>query len=305
MKKFVISFAFIIVVLFAVDRSVGRVMWWVNQHTNDVSGPKIKYLVNDVDEDMVLMGASRCNCHYVPSIISDSIGMSVYNGGVDASNNIYAHFIVLSHIMSHHKPRYVCLEVMTSDFEKSDDSFMTTTFFAPYFGINERADSVFRLAGTYTTYKVSHLYRYNAKSLSNILGLVVNRQQGGDNGYIPYPRTDNYPDTLIKSATVRDIDSTKLRYVQKFIDLCYANGTKVIFTVSPSYSIVDRDYYDVIKEVALHNDIPFMDYHTHGLFLEDAENFRDQIHLRDEESARRFSVIFAHDLKQVLERWNN
>ena len=97
MKKFIASLVFVLIGGFVVDRVGGMAMWWVNQHTRDISGPKIKYLVNEVHEDVILMGTSRCNLHYVPSIISDTLGMSVYNGGIDASNNIYAHYIMLCH----------------------------------------------------------------------------------------------------------------------------------------------------------------------------------------------------------------
>lgn len=149
MKKLLSSILFVAVGFFAVDRLGGMIMWWVNQHTHDVSGPKIKYLVNDVHEDVLLMGTSRCNCHYVPSILSDSLGLSVYNGGIDASNNIYAHYLMLNHILAVHKPKVICLEVMVNDFQEEADPFNTVTFFAPYFGINEGADSIFRLAGTF------------------------------------------------------------------------------------------------------------------------------------------------------------
>lgn len=133
MKKLLISILFVLVGLFVTDRLGGMAMWWVNQYTHDVSGPKIKYLVDSVSEDVLLMGTSRCNLHYVPSIISDSIGLSVYNGGIDASNNIYAHYLILNHILAIHKPKVICLEVMTNDFAEQEDPFSTVTFFCSLF----------------------------------------------------------------------------------------------------------------------------------------------------------------------------
>ena len=46
MKKFIASLVFVLIGGFVVDRVGGMAMWWVNQHTRDISGPKIKYLVN-------------------------------------------------------------------------------------------------------------------------------------------------------------------------------------------------------------------------------------------------------------------
>lgn len=70
MKDLLKSLLFVFVALFAVDRIGGQIMWWVNQHTQDISGPKLKYLANEVDADIILLGTSRCNFHYVPSILS-------------------------------------------------------------------------------------------------------------------------------------------------------------------------------------------------------------------------------------------
>ena len=302
MKKLITSLLFVTVGLFAVDRLGGMVMWWVNQHTHDVTGPKIKYLINDVHEDILLMGTSRCNCHYVPSIISDTLGVSVYNGGIDASNNIYAHYLMLNHILTVYKPKVICLEVRTSDFTKQVDPFCTVTYFAPYFGINEGADSIFRLAGKYWEYRISHLYRFNAKAASNIAGLAINRNEGGDNGYIPSPQPTHYPSFLEHRETPENVDSMKLKYVQKFIDLCHENDIRLVFMVSPMYTTIDNNHYDVLKSIAMQNEIPFLDYHTEGLFHNHPEYFKDPSHLWDK-GARLYSSVFANDLYIILEQY--
>jgi hypothetical protein len=300
MKKFVVSLLFVVGVLFVIDRIGGMAMWWVNQHTHDVSGPKIKYLVNDVSEDVVLMGTSRCHLQYVPSIISDSLGMSVYNGGIDASNNIYAHYIMLNLMLERHTPKVICLDVMTNDFDKLKNPFLTVSFFSPYFGKNEHVDSIFRLAGTYWKYQISHLYRYNAKSVSNIVGLAVSRQTGEDHGYIPNPKPIYTLDSLRYRKIKLKKDSLKIEYVQRFVSLCKKRGVKLIFVVSPMYSRVDADRYDVLKSLAKQNGVPFLNYHTAGLFWDHPEYFRDYKHLWDE-GARAFSSIFSSDLKKILD----
>ena len=301
MKKLTISILFILVGVFVADRLGGMAMWWVNQHTQDVTGPKIKHLVYDADEDAIMMGTSRCNSHYVPSIISDTIGMSVYNGGVDASNNIYSHYIVLNHILAHHSPKVICLEVQATDYSIQHGAFNSISFFAPYFGKNEQSDSVFRLAGSYWKYKISHLYRYNSKAVSNIAGLLINRHEGGDNGYIPNPPPPHHPEDLTHFITHRYVDTTKIKIIQRFADLCRQHHVKLIFVVSPMYVKVDTDFYDVLKAFAKQNKIPFMDYHTTGLFLDHPEYFRDNTHLWDK-GARAYSSIFASDLKKILEQ---
>ena len=301
MRRLRVSFVVVLAGVLVVDRIGGLCMGWVNQHTSDITAPKIKYLVNDVDEDVVFMGTSRCNFHYVPSIISDSLGMSVYNGGIDASDNIFAHYWVLSQVLSHHTPKMICLELMDNDYVIQSNPFNTISFFAPYYGRNERADSIFRLAGTHWVYEVSHLYRYNAKAVSNLVGLLVNRQANEDHGYLPGPKPVRFPDVLEYDETRTDVDSLKLVYLRKFISLCEDRGIRLVFMVSPRYSRVGMDKYDVLKAVATEHGIPFFDYYTRGLFLDHPEYFKDVAHLWDK-GARAYSAIFAHDLKEWIEK---
>lgn len=300
MKKFIISFLFIIVGLFIVDRIGGLAMWWVNQNSQDASAPKIKYVASEADEDVILMGTSRCNFHYVPSVIKDSIGMTVYNGGIDASDNIYFQYILLNLLLEHHNPDLICLEVSVNDFSIQPDPFCDISFLAPYIGKNEQADSVFRVAGSYWRYQLSHLYRYNAKAVSNIGGLLINKQAGDDHGFVPIPGSNYHPQELEHRPTLKKTDIIKLSYVERFITQCKENGVKVVLMISPLYAQVDADYYKALKTVASDNDVPFLDYHTQGLFLDRPDFFKDNIHLNGE-GAKAYSAIFASDLKKILD----
>ena len=305
MQKLIYSILFIAVSLFVVDRLCGRLMWWVNQHTNDISGPKIKYLVYNVKEDLVMMGASRCNLHYVPSIISDTLSMSVYNGGIDASDNIFAHYFMLNHILSHHRPLAIGLEVMTSDYNIQDNPFNTITFFAPYIGQNKESDSIFREAGVYGYYKLSHLYRYNAKSVSNIAGLLYSQQKDEDHGYLPQKKPQHFPDQMEENNEFQDThDTLKIKYLKKFISKCKENNIILFFTISPKYTIANPNEYTILKQIAHNNGIPVFDYHSSGLFLDHPEYFKDKGHLWDK-GARLYSEIFAHDLKNILCKTGN
>lgn len=298
MRKLFISLVCIVATIFAVDRLGGMAMECVCRHTNDVLGPKLRSIRQGITEDVVLIGTSRCHHHYLPSILSDSMGMSVYNAGVGGSNNIYAHYIILRHILDKHTPKVVCLEVSCTDYCLQGNAFNVVSFFAPLFGLNEGADSVYRLAGTYWKYQVSHLYRYNAKASSNIIGLVLNRQKENDNGYIPLSKPDQYPRRLETEETLNDVDDLKREYIQRFIGLCRQHRIKLVFVVSPKYTLVAPCHYKVLKEIARQNGIPFLDYHTQGLYHDHPEYFRDGTHLWDM-GARLYSSRFASDLKQL------
>lgn len=298
MKKFLISLLLLLSLWFIADRIGGWIMWKVNQETQDIPGPKLHYLTHDIDEDIILLGTSRCNCHYVPSIIADSLGMSTFNAGINASENIYNHYIALNLILTHHTPKVVCLDVRTTDYACEPDPFAVIGFLAPCIGYSRQADSVFMDAGKYWPYQLCHLYRYNAKALTNIKGLFETEPMETDGYYaLPYPsHTPDRLDTLPKPARV---DSLKTSYLRRFIERCQSRNIEVVFVVSPAYLIPDGDIYGPLRTIAAEYDVPFFDYHSRGMFLDHPEYFKDENHLWDK-SARLFTSTFAHDLKNYL-----
>jgi len=298
MRKFIISFSFILIGIILADRLCALIMWNINQHTHDTSGPKLKYLFNNCNQDVCFFGASRCHSHYVPSIISDTIGLSVYNAGVYASDNTLSHYIALNMVLSHHKPKVVCLELAPSDYLPGD--YHAVTFFAPYFGKCEQIDSVFRDINTYWQYKLCHLYRFNAKAVPNIVGLFVGKPQSED-GFLPKEKPIYILDSLETEVKKREyqVSDLKVKYIQKFIDRCKECDIKLLFVVSPWYLKAHPTRYDVLKEIARKNNIPFLDYHSNGYLQDHPELFHDQLHLC-EEGAKIYSSKFASDLKKIL-----
>ena len=289
-----------VLALFFVDRLGCMLMSQVARHTQDVLGPKLRSLDEGITADVVLMGTSRCHHHYVPSILSDTLGMSVYNAGVGGSDNIFSHYLVLRHVLSHYTPKVICLDVMTSDFAPETAPFLALSYFAPLFGHCEEADSLFMLAGTYWRYKLSHLYRYNAKAASNILGLVMNRQKDAEEGYMPLPKPAQVPLGPIKEKLVTGRDTLKLDYLRRFIGLCRNRRVMLVFVVSPRLTVVEGNQYEALKAIAQENGVPFLDYHGQQLYHNHPEYFKDALHLWDE-GARVFSSRFASDLRQLVD----
>ncbi len=301
MKKFFVSLAAIIIFLWITDRLGGQLMMQCLSHTNAKAEVKIENMVKKVNDDVVLMGTSRCAYHYVPSIIMDSINASVYNGGISASDNIYSHYILLNLMLLHHTPKVVCLELMSNDFKNAGDPFDKITYFAPYFGHSKSADSVYIEAGTYWRYELSKLYRFNSKGIEALAGLFVNHRYGEDNGFFKILGNRDNSMTLRSESKDIETDTLKLKYIQRFINTCKEKGIKLVFTISPKYSIVSPTYYIPLKILAEQNKIPILDYHSIGLFHDKPEYFKNNAHLL-EEGAKMYSSIFASDLKRLMEQ---
>ena len=305
MRKTLLSICFLLIALFAVDRMGGWLMLQVCRHSHEPVVCKINHLVeNGVHQEVVLFGTSRCNVHYVPSILRDSLGLSVYNAGLDASNNIFVQYMALNYVLAAGEPRVICLEVGASDYDYDPEAFIPTSFFAPYLSRSAAADSVLRIAGSYPLYVLSHLYRFNSKSVAALSGLLVDQLAGMQDGYKPQNRPRTMLTQLIEDQTPDTVDSLKLAYVEKFITVCRQHSIRLIMMVSPCYTKAAPDRYDVLKQLAASYDVPFLDYHSSGLFHDRPDLFYDEQHLWDE-GARAYTSVFAHDLKRILKKVNN
>lgn len=283
--------------VFAVDRIGGYLMHWVFTRSCDVATPKIRHIQTESDADVLFLGTSRCNVHFVPDIIEDSLGTSVYNEGVDGSSNIYSHYFVLSTILSYHKPKMICLGVDVFDYIEEELPFETIGFFAPLIGESEAADSVFMEAGTYNAYQISHLYRYNSKALEMLSGMTFGIRAQQEKGYMQRPAPAVFP--VLDTAMMADvkIDTLKVEYLGRFVQKCKTAGIPLVFIVSPKLTVCGSEYV-WLEEYCEHHEVPLLNYHSRGLFHDNPQNFYDKAHLWDK-GARELSAIVAHDIKQL------
>lgn len=298
MKRVTIFLIILFVGCFAVDRVGGIVMQYIHHHSNSMTAYKYRYLFNECHEDMVLFGTSRCQAHYVPQIIEDSINMSVYNGGVDGSNSIYSHFAVFNLLLKTHKPKCVLLEIMPADIRNTNDNFDAIAFLGPYYGENEQVDSLFRLAGLDWKYKLSHLYRYNSKSISDIGGLTMHYNTESRKGYIGREHPIIYPDYLSPNdEEAVPVDTAKILCLNQFHEICKKEKVELICAISPIHTIDSLPECRIIKNWAKSRGIILFDYHCYHPISHKKQYFCDQMHMNSTGSEL-YSKIIASDLRR-------
>ena len=302
-KKLLYSILFVISILFGIDRIGAEILWSINQHANSQSNIKIRDVVYRTNADVVLMGTSRTGCNYVSSIIADSINLSVYNAGIDASECIFSHYYLLNHLLKRYKPKMICLELWSMDYTNNMNPYNGLRMFGPYFGIERKSDSLFYYSDDWWPYTISHLSRYNSVIASDIYSLFSKKQISAD-GYLPLPTPEDLLDKPISQIRSNDINSLKLITLQKFIDVCKESNIELLFTISPIYAYIEKGEYYPLYKIAKENSIMLFDYHSKELFLDEPTCFYDVVHLCNE-GAEKFTQIFAHDLKEYLNSSHN
>lgn len=292
-----LSFILLVCLIFVADRTGGWIMHHVHIRSNDTTAPKLRYIAEDCNDELVIFGASRAGSHYRADIISDSLKMSVYNAGIDGSNNIYSHYMALSLLLEHHRPDVVILEVMDADYSKQESPYSALPVFAPYIGKSAGVDSILYEFGDGLLYKHIHLLRYNAKAVSNLGGLLKN-ESNHNKGFVEAPSGKLSNENLIFES-LKEVDNNKLIYLEKFILKCLSNNIKLVMTISPRYTKASYNLYDPIKQMARQYNIPFIDNHTTGLYHDNPELFRDRTHL-NAEGAKIYTQKYITQLKRVL-----
>lgn len=290
---------------FIIDRSVGYFMEQLAQKPRNDRLKKLNYIVNDIDEEILLFGTSRILHAFDPTIIKDSVEMSIYNCGISGGKNIYTHYMLLNYLLKHHVPRIIVLEINPEDFLQSEEPYSINKF-SHFYGRDEVCDSFMTQVSQDKGLLFSNLYRYNVISKDLLTGLFRYHTYRSHDGYEPRdrPKIDFYKSQLIKRKYFEsNIDYKRLEICDEFFSKCLETGIQLILVTFPEYTIIDEHYFDPVRAIAEKYQIPFFDYHYRLGFENYPEYFVDKLHLNTK-GAEILSSIFAHDLKAYLNNDN-
>lgn len=227
------------------------------------------------------MGSSKARHHFVSSLLQDGLNISAFNAGMDGKG-IFYHYVLLTSILERYKPEIIILDLSVKDLTASTDfGFDALNQILPYYGKVHSLDTLIAIQGFSEVLKVqSGLFRYNSK-LAQLIGSYT----------IPYKIEKGYNPLRGKwkgglaelERTNYQHDSTKVTYIQKFIDLTRSRGVKLVVTISPVFRMQtsEQDVYAELTKMLESNGIPHLVLNQSPEFLEHPEWFADPAHLND------------------------
>lgn len=297
-----LSILAVLLLLVLMDLCVGSVSSWLYHRSKYGIFHRQLYVLNESNDDIIILGSSRASHHYVPSIFTDSLGMSCYNAGSEGMC-IYYHYAMLAAMVERgHCPRVVIYDVMNLDAKLHPGPTFTLDAaldrLAPHYGQFACIDSLFELKGWKENLKLqSKAYRYNSKLVQSIKC-----------NFIPSPEDHGYE--AIKGHLKEKmqfqhedydnctIDSLKLEYMRKIVDLAKLNNMRIFFVLSPYFVDNPSRAYDASREVAREKGVEVIDCYNEPAMMKQ-ELFRDLMHLNDE-GAHVWSSYLAHLLKNKI-----
>ena len=279
-----LSILAVLVLLMLMDLCIGGVSSWLYHRSKYGIFHRQQYVLNESKDDIIILGSSRASHHYVPCVITDSLGMSCYNAGSEGMCIFYHYAMLAAMIERGHCPKVVIYDVMNLDTEEHPGPTFTLDAaldrLAPHYGEFSCIDSLFELKGWKEKLKlISVSYRYNSKMVQSIKC-----------NFIPSPENNGYETVtgkLKESMKFQHeryddcvIDSMKLEYMQKMVDLAKQHHIRMFFVLSPYFVDNPSRAYDAAMELACKNGVEFIDCYNDRTMMK-SDYFRDVAHLND------------------------
>lgn len=292
MKRFIIRLFIFVIIICGVDKTIGAGLSYLYNKSKVETGTG--YVMNKVNHDILVFGSSRAYRHYDTRIITDSLGLSCYNCGKSGQGFIY-NYALLKVIMEKYTPDLIIYDIYpTADFAYGDNTRYITDL-RPF----RKEKSVMNIlidVDPFEKYKtLSSMYCYNHICNEIILNyLMPNYGEKSVNGFVSTKKTFNPIKTKRNVSQGGAVDSLKLKYAEKFIQL--ARNTKVVLAISPYWDFYDYEYVRMAKELADKYGVPFYDFSSREDFVHNNDYFFDSIHLND-----KGAVKFTNELvKQMV-----
>lgn len=300
MKKYLIKIALFFAIVAVVDLGYGKVGDYLRDHAKGGVAAKVHYICEECNDDIIMMGSSRMQHHYVPQVFEDSLGMTCYNAGMDG-NGILLSYGFLEMMLERYHPKKIIYDVSGFDMY-TDDNSKYLDFMKPYYwNEHESVAGIFRDVDGMEKWKMlSNLYRYNSK-LFQMIGDNTHPLSNLEKGYAPLYRTMDYDPPIPTSEAKREVDSLKIQYLRKFIAKVQENDVELVFVASPTwhglYKTGDNTPMTLLSEEM---NVSYMDCYYDSLICSSHEYWSDGTHMNDK-GAKAFSVELVSRLRKQIE----
>lgn len=284
MKKFVVNIFFYLILMVVLDLVVGQCFDFLRSKARGGQTYKNEYILNHCEDDILILGSSRADHHYVPVVLEDSLGLSCFNAG-EMGCGIIPAYIRYRVVSERVKPRLVLYEVTPNfDYLYQDEGYTQYLGSIRQYAQNRIVKDVY-LDFSDNLEKIrllSYMYCNNSKIIGNVKDIFC--QKNAFKGYEPlYGKimNSNFPSSIKQEPEpAKGVDSLKYKYVEQLIVQTKIDGVPLVFIISPS---IDDGYNDKEFEIAFDlcekYRIPILDNRHLDGFVNNMELFQDYTHL--------------------------
>lgn len=261
--------------------------------------------------DVLIIGSSRAESHFVPSVVDSVTGLDCFNAGQSGAMQELNLTILRSYLVHSTAPKILVLNIDIHLPNKGSDTIHHFPKYFPYLGNNVLYEHLKKRDPRFSWFKWISFYSlpyindyYLAASLRGWMDGKAEEDKEYTKGFIPEQKRVEDPDKDSYPPIDYTIDSEVCRNVSEIISVCKQNNIWPVLVVSPLYYRVSESITDkvasisLLKKLANEHDIPFLDYTTDEMCYK-KEYFVNPRHL-NKTGAHIFSQKFAGHLLQYL-----
>ena len=294
-----------VLLLFLVDRGVGCVFIAMKDYGLETNAEnmwlKTAFVVEKVDADVLIIGSSKASHHYVPTIIADSLQMTVYNCGQDGCFFLYQNCMI-NMVLDRYKPQIIIWDIQPECFNKSNNirEYQNIRYLSPYYGKNHWSTAYINGEGRVMSIKMqAKMFAYNSKIFNYVFPLVA-KSSITEHGYIPLP-ISGYDYPVLASDFNDNSDyipcDDKFELLARTIERCQIKGVKLNLFVSPKYAIKSDAYNQGLQNIQNISEklgVVCLDCSSDSIFMNNGTLFKDASHLNDK-GARVFTEFILRN----------
>ena len=303
-RRFLLIVLITVTSLMVIDFVVGKAGDYAMTKIPDYSGhfAKDNFRLNRMTDDIVILGSSRGDHHYVSSMLSDSINRytgksySLYNAAIP-SKYINCNSCAAESIMGRYSPRLIIFEVSQREFD-GEKALADMEYSIVHYHSNPYVRKYLDNLGLKERIKcASNLFRYNTKLLriASAFTTPASNTDGYEPLYAKMPITDNRdPKQMLLPEEADDYTIDNFIRVLKT-----AKGKNIPLVVVSSPRYFPSDNNDYLEEFCTQYQIPYIDLFNLDYFNEHPEFFKDWGHLNDA-GAHLYTALFFERIKPYL-----
>lgn len=298
-KGFAIKATVFLIIIVCVDILVGKTYKKLEDITVERApfGMVTEYTMWKVNADMVIIGASEA-CHsYIPSLLEDSLGLSVYNCGKDGCRFYYQNAMIHG-VLDRYSPKIIIWSISPGELNTpSEKDRGNLSQLNPFYDKNEFCRQALKTKSKYEPVKLlSKSYSYNSQ-LFRYLFLIKSDYSYEKGGYAPLYGTQKALDISDRSWEDH-YDTTIQEVFSNTLDRCIQSDVQVVCVFTPRYEKENHEdlvSYQELKKILSAKGIPLIEDLYHDPDLMNPECFKDNAHLN-----HKGALLFNEKLSEVI-----
>ncbi|MCF8459911.1 MAG: hypothetical protein K9G46_04245 [Flavobacteriales bacterium] len=294
-----------IAVLLVVDFGLGTIA--ERLYFSQTTGKQARIIasLNFNDSELLVLGSSHANRHYVPEVFENLLGFKSYNAGVQGQRLLFTSTLQKM-ILDRSKPKIIIVNIDNNWMQESQEAYDRLSDFHPfYWEYRKILLPVLNLKSTFVDLRMSSkAYRMNSTLVHMAFYFV--KPQEAHNGYLPsYKKmalsTEVDSDGLSSNTEKPAIDTNFVTAFDEIIETSSFNEVKLVFVVSPTFHVPDKtesESMQIMVDRIKEKNLPFYDFRGDSAFMGKPNLFFDPAHL-NHEGAVLFSGLVAAELEHL------